>query len=1238
MTNTVGERVVLLKEAMKSRILVLDGAMGTEIQKFELVEADFRGEEFADHQQDLVGNNDLLSITRPDVIEEIHAAYLDAGADILGTNSFGASSISQSDYGTQAWSREINIAAARVARETADRYTRQDPSRPRFVAGSIGPTNRTASISPDVNDPGYRNITFDQLVAAYAEQVEGLIVGGADLLLFETGFDTLNCKAAIFAAMGVLEELDRQIPLWVSGTITDASGRTLSGQTVEAFWHSIRHADPFCVGLNCALGASELRPHIAELAAICDVPVSCHPNAGLPNEFGGYDQTPDDTAEILGEFARSGFLNIVGGCCGTTPAHTRAIADAVSGVAPRDIPDIKPVTRLSGLEPLTIRPDSLFANIGERTNVAGSARFKRLIQEGDFETALDVGREQVLNGAQMIDVSMDEALLDSETAMTKFLNLIASEPDISRVPVVIDSSKWSVIEAGLKCLQGKGVVNSISLKEGEEVFVERAKAIRRYGAAVIVMAFDEEGQADTVDRKVEICTRAYGILTDQVGFPPEDIILDPNVFAVATGIVEHNRYAIEYIEACRILKQTLPHALLSGGVSNVSFSFRGNNVVREAMHASFLYHAINAGMDMGIVNAGQLAVYDDIPDNLLVAVEDVLFDRRTDATDRLVVLATTLRAEKAETRDDPKWRNLPVEERLSHALTEGLIAFIETDVEEARLAADRALDVIEGPLMSGMNRVGDLFGSGKMFLPQVLKSARVMKKAVGYLTPHIELERERDECVQRSEGRLVLATVKGDVHDIGKNIVGVVLGCNNFEIMDLGVMVPAEEIIETARRESADVIGLSGLITPSLDEMAHVAQEMERVGLDIPLLIGGATTSRAHTATKIEPHYGGPTVHVNDASQSVGVVRSLLTNESKVEFVRNVRRDYAKVRESRMAQARSKTTIPLAEARQNPAHIAWNGYDPPTPSKLGIEVFDSYPISELAGYIDWGPLFKAWELKGRFPQILDDPKSGDVAKKLFDDAQVLLDRIAGEGLLTAKGTFGLFPANTVGGDDVEIYADADRKEVHAVARHLRQQIAKPRGRPNYCLSDFVAPKTTGIPDYVGAFAVTAGVGIEDLCAEFESDSDDYRSVMSKALADRLAEAFAERLHERIRKEFWGYSPQEDYTNESLISEEYVGIRPAPGYPACPDHSEKVLLFDLIDVTGSIGISLTESCAMYPAASVSGWYFSHPQSAYFGLGRIGRDQIEDYAIRKNMDVAEVERWLAPNLAYDPKSPG
>ena len=1228
------KRLASLQDVISRRILVLDGAMGTMIQQYDLAEEDFCGERFAGSSAPLKGNNDLLSITRPDVIEAIHVAFLEAGADIISTNSFGGSVISQADYRLEEAVRDINLESARIARAAADRYTALDPSKPRFVAGSIGPTNRTASISPDVNDPGYRNITFDLLVAAYAEQAEALIDGGADLLLTETVFDTLNCKAALFAITDVLDRRGLTTPIWVSGTITDASGRTLSGQTALAFWNSISHARPFSVGLNCALGAKELRPHIQELSTACDVFVSCHPNAGLPNEFGGYDQTPEETAEILGEFARSGFLNIVGGCCGTTPAHIAAVAEAVAGIKPRAVPEVERCTRLSGLEPFAIRPDSLFVNIGERTNVAGSARFARLITEGDFEAALEIGRQQVADGAQMIDVNMDEGMLDSEAAMTRFLNLTASEPDISRVPVVIDSSKWSVIEAGLKCLQGKGVVNSISLKEGEASFVEQARLVRRYGAAVIVMAFDEDGQADTAERKIEICTRAYRILTEQVGFPPEDIFLDPNIFAVATGIEEHSGYAIAYLEACRTIKATLPHALVSGGVSNVSFSFRGNDGVREAMHASFLYHAIDAGMDMGIVNAGQLAVYDDVPENLREAVEDVLFNRREDATDRLVELATTLKGKHKEERQDPAWRSRPVQQRLTHALTEGILDFIEEDVEEARLQAERPLDVIEGPLMDGMNRVGDLFGSGKMFLPQVLKSARVMKKAVGYLTPFIEAEKAGEGGERQYDGKLVLATVKGDVHDIGKNIVGVVLGCNNYEIVDLGVMVPAERILEAVRNESADAVGLSGLITPSLDEMAHVAQEMEREGLSIPLLIGGATTSKAHTASKIEPHYSGPTVYVNDASQSVGVTRSLLSPENRDAFAGGIRAEYVKIRDARASRATAKKIIPLEAARDARVNIEWERYSPPAPKKLGIEVFDNYPIRELAEYIDWGPLFKAWEMKGKFPDLFDDPVAGEVAKNLYDDAQALLERIAEEELLTAKGIVGLFPANMVGSDDVEIYADENRRTVLAVTHHLRQQIAKAPGRPDICLADFVAPKDSGLSDYMGAFAVTAGIGIEKLCAEFEADADDYRSVLSKALADRLAEAFAERLHERIRKEFWGYASAEALTNKDLIQEQYVGIRPAPGYPACPDHTEKRTLFELLDVTNRIGIALTETFAMYPGASVSGWYFSHPQSAYYGLGKIGRDQVEDYARRKEMDVAEIEYWLAPNLAYDP----
>ncbi len=1227
------ERARLLRASLRNRILVLDGAMGTMIQRHELSESDFRGARFEDHPKPLKGNNDLLSLTRPDVIEGIHRAYLDAGADIVETNTFSATAISQADYGTEDLAREINLAAARLACRAAADFSAKHGGKEVFVAGSIGPTNRTASMSPDVNDPGYRNVTFDQLVAAYSEQVDGLLDGGVDLLLVETVFDTLNCKAAIYAITEVLRRRGLNTPIGISGTITDASGRTLSGQTTEAFWHSVNHTNPLLIGLNCALGAAELRPHVAEIARIADTFVSCHPNAGLPNEFGQYDQTPEEMAAILAEYARSGFLNVVGGCCGTTPEHIREIASAVAGIRPREVPTVEPMLRLSGLEPLTVRPDSLFVNIGERTNVTGSRRFAQLIKDEDYESALDVARQQVTAGAQMIDVNMDEALLDSAAAMVKFLNLLASEPDISRVPIVLDSSRWEVIEVGLKCLQGKGVVNSISLKEGEAAFMERAAQIRRYGAAVIVMAFDETGQADSVERKVEICTRAYRILTEHVGFRPQDIIFDPNIFAVATGIPEHNGYAMAYIEACRVIKETLPYASVSGGVSNLSFSFRGNDVIREAMHSVFLYHAIRAGMDMGIVNAGQLAVYDDIPKDLLDAVEDVLFDRREDATERLVEIAGSVRAGQRKRQEHLKWRDLPVAERLTHSLVEGILDYIDTDTEEARQQYAEPIQVIEGPLMAGMGRVGDLFGSGKMFLPQVVKSARVMKRAVAYLVPFIERRRAETGVGRQHAARVVLATVKGDVHDIGKNIVGVVLGCNGYDVIDLGVMVPADEILESARKEKADAIGLSGLITPSLDEMVQVAREMERRGLDIPLLIGGATTSRVHTAVKIAPSYSGPTIHVTDASRSVAVAGKLLSPSTRDEYVTLVRQEYAGVRESHDSRRGTSQLLPIAEARQRRFAIEWRSYQPPTPRRLGIHVFADYPIEELREFIDWSPFFKTWELSGRFPQILQDPVVGREATKLFDDAQAMLDRMVRGKLITARATIGLFPASA-SGDDVEFYTDEGRTQLLALVCHLRQQISKPQGRFNLSLADFVAPKGCGVGDYVGAFAVTAGLGLEELCAQFDREHDDYSSIMAKALADRLAEALAERLHQRVRREFWAYSPDEDLGNQDLILERYRGIRPAPGYPACPDHSQKQVLFDLLDVTATLGIKLTESLAMQPAASVCGWYFSHPRAIYFGVGKIGRDQVEDYAKRRGIGVEAAERWLAPNLSYEP----
>ncbi len=1233
MTIPPAERIRLLREALDRRILIMDGAMGTMIQSYQLAEADFRGDAYRDHPVSLQGNNDLLSITQPKIIEAIHRAFLEAGADIIETNTFNGTRISQADYGTEASVHDINVAAARIARRAADALTDQDATRPRFVAGSLGPTNRTCSISPDVNNPGFRSVTFDEMVDAYAEQADGLLEGGVDLLLVETIFDTLNSKAALFAIMNVLERRGLDTPIMVSGTITDASGRTLSGQTTEAFYYSIRHADPLSVGLNCALGAKELRPYLDELSQVAERYVSCYPNAGLPNEFGEYDESPETMAAIVGEFAQSGFVNIVGGCCGTTPAHIAAIARAVADASPRPIPTIEPYARLSGLEPLVIRSDLLFVNIGERTNVTGSSRFAKLIIDGNYESALDVARQQVANGAQMIDVNMDEGMLDSKETMVTFLNLIAAEPDISRVPIVIDSSKWDIIEAGLKCVQGKGVVNSISLKEGEAVFKDHARRVRQYGAAVIVMAFDEEGQADTLERKVAICERAYRILTEEVGMPAEDIIFDPNIFAVATGIEEHNGYAVAYIEACRQIKQRLPRALVSGGVSNLSFSFRGNNAIREAMHSAFLYHAIQAGMDMGIVNAGQLTVYSDIPPQLLSAVEDVLFDRRADATDRLTAIAETYRGDGKKTKEDHEWRKLPVAGRLAHALVEGILDYIEEDTEEARHAFDRPIEVIEGPLMDGMNVVGDLFGSGKMFLPQVVKSARVMKKAVAYLIPFIERERAAGEEAE-TKGKIVMATVKGDVHDIGKNIVGVVLGCNNYDVVDLGVMVPVSKILDVARKENADVIGLSGLITPSLDEMIHVAKEMEREGFTIPLLIGGATTSKVHTAVKIERAYGGPTIHVLDASRGVGVMSNLLNPDKRDAYAAEFREEYARIRENYAGRSAKKRLITLEEAQRRKFHIDWSAYRPSTPRETGIQTLTDYSLDDLRRYIDWTPFFKTWELAGAYPAILEDAVVGTEARKLLLDAEALLDRIISENLLTARAVLGIFPANSIG-DDIELYHDDRRSHQIAVLRHLRQQMEKPPGRPNLCLADFVAPKDTGVADYLGAFAVTAGIGLDDLSDGFRAKHDDYNSILAKALADRLAEAFAERLHERVRTSYWGYAPEESLENTDLVRERYQGIRPAPGYPACPDHTEKQTLFDLLDVTKRTGIELTESYAMMPAASVSGWYFANPDAHYFGIGSIGKDQVEDYSARKQLDVSAMERWLAPNLSYDPE---
>jgi 5-methyltetrahydrofolate--homocysteine methyltransferase len=1230
--NDHRQRTELLNRQLADRILFLDGAMGTMIQSYKLTEKDYRGARFADWPRDLTGNNDLLALTQPDIIKAIHMAYLDAGADILETNSFNSTRIAMADYGMEELTYELNVAAARLAREAAAEMSARTPDRPRFVAGVLGPTNRTASISPNVNDPGFRNTNFDELVDAYYEATGGLVEGGADIILIETVFDTLNAKAAIFAVEKFFDDCGFRLPIMISGTITDASGRTLSGQTTEAFWNSLRHARPISIGLNCALGAKQLRQYVEELSRIADTRVSAHPNAGLPNEFGEYDESPDAMAREIVDWAENGFLNIIGGCCGTTPAHIKAIHDAVEHFPPRPIPDTEPQCRLAGLEPMNIGPDSLFVNVGERTNVTGSAAFRRLIKEENYEQALDVARQQVENGAQLIDVNMDEGMLDSQAAMVRFLNLIAAEPDISRVPIMLDSSKWEILEAGLKCIQGKGVVNSISMKEGEDKFLQQAKLVRRYGAAVVVMAFDEQGQADTLQRKIEICTRAYRILTEQIGFPAEDIIFDPNIFAIATGIEEHNRYGLDYIEAVAAIRQSLPHALVSGGVSNVSFSFRGNNPVREAIHAVFLYHAVKAGMTMGIVNAGQLAIYEDIPEELRDAVEDVVLNRRADATERLLAIADRYKGtgEHIEKKEDLEWRTWPVNKRLEHALVKGIDEFVDADTEEARQAAERPLHVIEGPLMDGMNVVGDLFGAGKMFLPQVVKSARVMKKAVAYLMPYMEQEKSK----AKSNGRIVMATVKGDVHDIGKNIVGVVMQCNGFEVIDLGVMVPAEKILQTAREHDAHIVGLSGLITPSLDEMVHVAKEMERQGFTQPLLIGGATTSRAHTAVKIEPNYSGPTVYVTDASRSVGVATSLLSEELYDSYIAGVRKEYEDVR-VRHSGRKAKTPMhPLGAARDNRFHSDWRHYTPPKPAFLGVQVFERYPLDVIAPYIDWTPFFHTWELAGSYPKILDDEIVGEQARSLFADAKAMLKRIVEQEWLTARGVIGFFPAAGQD-DDIVLYADDGRSRELTVLRHLRQQNIKPPGQPNYCLSDFVAPSDSGAADYIGAFAVTAGIGIEAHLERFAQQHDDYSAILLKALADRLAEAFAECLHARVRREFWGYAPEERFSNEQLIAEEYRGIRPAPGYPACPDHTEKAVLFSLLEAEKRASIRLTESFAMYPASSVSGWYFSHPAARYFNVGKIARDQLEDYARRKGMDYRDAERWLTPVLAYEPE---
>jgi 5-methyltetrahydrofolate--homocysteine methyltransferase len=1224
-----------LEPLLARRILVLDGAMGTMIQSYQLGEKEYRGDRFADWPRDLRGNNDLLSLTQPGIIRAIHKAYLEAGADVLETNSFNSTAISMADYGMEDLVYELNQASARLARDVADEFERLDRDTPRYVAGVLGPTNRTASLSPDVNDPGFRNVSFDALVETYSDAVRGLLDGGADLLLVETIFDTLNAKAALFAIETHFEAAGTRVPVMISGTITDASGRTLSGQTTEAFWNSVAHAQPLTVGLNCALGAKALRQYVQELSRVAPTFVSTHPNAGLPNEFGQYDESPEYMAGILREFAESGLVNLVGGCCGTTPAHIKAIADAVAGLPPRRPSEQPSRLRLSGLEPLTVGPDSIFVNVGERTNVTGSRKFARLILAGDYEPALEIARQQVESGAQMIDVNMDEGMLDSHQAMSTFLKLIASEPDISRVPVVIDSSKWSVIEAGLKCVQGKGVVNSISLKEGEESFVRQATLVKRYGAAVIVMAFDEQGQADTAERKVEICRRAYRILTERLGFTPGDIIFDPNIFAIATGIEEHNNYAVDYIEATRRIKAELPGVWVSGGVSNVSFAFRGNDPVREAIHAVFLYHAIEAGMDMGIVNAGQLPIYTDIPPDLLERVEDVVLNRRPDATDRLLEVADSVQGQAAAQGSSLEWRKAPVAERLAHALVEGVADYIVEDTEEARKQAERPIHVIEGPLMDGMNVVGDLFGSGKMFLPQVVKSARVMKRAVAHLIPYIEAEKEGSseaDGASRSNGRVLLATVKGDVHDIGKNIVGVVLQCNNYEVIDLGVMVPSAKILETARREQVDIIGLSGLITPSLEEMSFVAGEMEREGFSIPLLIGGATTSRVHTAVKIEPKYHGPTVHVIDASRAVGVAGNLRSDSLRPEFVAGIKAEYQEVRTQRGERKAQERRQTIHDARRNRLLLDWAATPVVRPCFTGVRVLQDYPLEELVPFIDWTPFFQTWELAGHYPAILKDPRVGAAASSLFHDANQLLERIVKERLLQARGVVGIFPANSIG-DDIELYTDDARRQVQTVIHTLRQQMVKPPGRPNLALADFVAPRESSVGDYIGAFAVTAGHGVDALVAQFEKDHDDYSAILTKALADRLAEAFAELLHHRVRKELWGYARDESLGQEEIIKERYQGIRPAPGYPACPDHTEKRVLFDLLQAEKSTGITLTESYAMFPTASVSGYYFWRPEAQYFGLGKIERDQVADYAERKNLDVETVERWLSPNLNYE-----
>ncbi|MBC7744790.1 MAG: methionine synthase [Flavobacterium sp.] len=1246
----------MIREELKKRILVIDGAMGTMIQRYKLQEEDFRGERFKNHPCDVQGNNDLLNLTRPDIVKAIHKEYLIAGADIIETNTFSTQRISLADYQMEDLAYELSFEGARLAKEAASEFTAQNPGKPRFVAGAIGPTNRTASLSPDVNDPGYRAVTFDDLVDAYYEQVRGLVDGGSDVLLIETIFDTLNAKAAIFAIKKYEAELKSPsigegfgvrpggpLEIMISGTITDASGRTLSGQTVEAFLNSVSHANLLSIGLNCALGAKEMRPHIEELSHKATCFISAYPNAGLPNEFGEYDEVPHQTAHLVEDFIQSGFVNIVGGCCGTTPEHIKCIAEKAAKYSPRDIPSVQPYLRLSGLEPVTLTPQTNFVNIGERTNVTGSPKFSKLILNGDFEAALSVARQQVEGGAQIIDVNMDEGMLDSEGSMVKFLNLIASEPDISKLPIMVDSSKWTVIEAGLKCLQGKGIVNSISLKEGEDRFKELALKIKTYGAAVVVMAFDENGQADSLQRRKEICKRSYDILVNEVHFLPQDIIFDPNILTVATGLEEHNNYAVDFIDATRWIKQNLPLAKVSGGVSNISFSFRGNNTVREAMHSAFLYHAIKAGLDMGIVNAGMLEVYEEIPKDLLALVEDVLLNRRPDATERLVDFAETIKTKGKILVKDEEWRKGNVETRLSHSLVKGIIDYLDDDVEEARLKYPKPLEVIEGPLMDGMGIVGDLFGQGKMFLPQVVKSARVMKKAVAYLLPYIEEEKLKNagSNQRKNAGKILLATVKGDVHDIGKNIVGVVLACNNFEVIDLGVMVSAQRILEEAKKHEVDIIGLSGLITPSLDEMVHFAKEMEREGLEIPLIIGGATTSRIHAAVKISPNYTGPTVHVLDASRSVTVCSTLMNADNRLNYIKNIGLEYANAREAHLNKHSDKRYVSLEEARGKKFMINLNGQIPPKPAFLGTKTFLNYPLETLVPYIDWTPFFHTWELRGSYPKIFQDSFIGIEAKKLYDDARQLLNKITDEKLLQANAVIGFWPANSVG-DDIELQNTGNQASAMngeqlttnqlTTIHTLRQQSEKVKDEPYYALADFIAPKKSGIQDYFGGFALTTGIGCDELVAEYERNHDDYNSIMVKALADRLAEAFAEKLHELVRKEYWGYALEESLSNEELIKEKYSGIRPAPGYPACPDHTEKGTLFSLLDAENQTGLKLTENFAMHPAAAVSGFYFAHPQSRYFGLGKISKDQVEDYAQRKNITVEEAERWLGPNLGY------